>query len=244
MDVPEKSFCGVSGEAEEGRAALRARETVFPCREEGMRLLGRRDRRLGRVIAHLGPLRRPVEPDLFVGLVDGIISQQISGKAARTISGRVRAAAGRLTPEQLLALDPECLRACGLSQRKAGYLVGVAKAVQSGSLDMHALHQASDEEVIRRLSALSGIGVWTAEMLLIFSLCRPDVLSWGDLGIRQGMARLYGDRTLTRERFEQRRKRYSPYGSLASLYLWEVAGMEPGRARRIARGELASGCRI
>ncbi|MEF2676781.1 MAG: DNA repair protein, partial [Bilophila wadsworthia] len=78
--------------------------------------------------------------------------------------------------------------------------------------------------------------VWTAEMLMIFSLCRPDVLSWGDLGIRRGMALLYGDRELTRERFERRRKRYSPYGSVVSLYLWSIAGMEEALAVKLPRG--------
>lgn len=90
--------------------------------------------------------------------------------------------------------------------------------------------------MIRELSALNGIGVWTAEMLMIFSLCRPDVLSWGDLGIRRGMALLYGDRELTRERFEHRRKRYSPYGSVVSLYLWSLAGMEEALAVKLPKG--------
>ena len=102
--------------------------------------------------------------------------------------------------------------------------------------ELEALRHAPDEELIRKLSALNGIGVWTAEMLMIFSLCRPDVLSWGDLGIRRGMALLYGDRELTRERFERRRKRYSPYGSVVSLYLWSIAGMEEALAVKLPRG--------
>ena len=113
---------------------------------------------------------------------------------------------------------------------QGGYIQGIAREVASGALDLEALRHAPDEELIRELSALNGIGVWTAEMLMIFSLCRPDVLSWGDLGIRRGMALLYGDRELTRERFERRRKRYSPYGSVVSLYLWSLAGMEEALA--------------
>ncbi len=221
--LPPEEACGSAS------AAL-----LFPCSEEGLARLAKRDKRLGRVIARLEPPQRPVQPDCFVGLVDSIVAQQISGKAAKTVSGRLRAAVGRLTPEALAHIEPEALRACGLSQRKAAYVQGVAAAVLSGALDMERLHLAPDAEAIRILSALDGVGVWTAEMLLIFSLCRPDVLSWGDLGIRQGMARLYGDRTLTRERFEQRRRRYSPFGSLASLYLWELAGMDTERAKRLA----------
>lgn len=112
----------------------------------------------------------------------------------------------------------------------------LAEAVLSGGLDLEAMRHVPDEEVIRRLARLDGIGVWTAEMLLIFSLCRPDVLSWGDLGIRRGMALLYGDRELTRERFERRRKRYAPYGSAASFYLWALAGVEETLARTLVKG--------
>ncbi len=83
----------------------------------------------------------------------------------------------------------------------------------------------ADEEIIDVLSSLRGIGVWTAEMLLLFSLCRPDVVSWGDQAIRRGMMNLYGLKTLSREQFERYRRRYSPYGSVASLYLWAISGM-------------------
>jgi len=91
---------------------------------------------------------------------------------------------------------------------------------------LDALREMPDETVIERLCALKGIGVWTAEMLLIFSLGRPDVLSWGDLAIRRGMTRLYGLKELTREKFEMYRKRYSPYGTVASLYIWAVSHEE------------------
>jgi DNA-3-methyladenine glycosylase II len=110
-----------------------------------------------------------------------------------------------------------------MSMRKAGYIRGIGEAVASGRLDLDVLREFPDNEVITRLLALNGVGVWTAEMLLIFSMERPDVLSWGDLAIRRGMMRLYGRDTLDREVFERYRKRYSPYGSIASLYLWEIS---------------------
>nr|MCU0538679.1 DNA-3-methyladenine glycosylase 2 family protein [Desulfobacterales bacterium] len=100
------------------------------------------------------------------------------------------------------------------------------EAALRGDLDLAELGRLPDEGVIRKLSALPGIGVWTAEMLLIFSLCRPDVVSWGDLAIRRGMMRLYGLKELSRPRFDRFRKRYSPYGSVASLYLWAVSAEE------------------
>ena len=95
--------------------------------------------------------------------------------------------------------------------------------MHGGELDLAALAALPDQGVIDCLTALNGIGVWTAEMLLIFCLRRPDVVSWGDLAIRRGMMRLYNLRTLSREQFERRRKQYAPYGSVASLYLWALA---------------------
>ena len=209
---------------------------VFPCGGEALDALKCRDKRLGRVIERLGPIRRGVEPDLFTALVDSVIAQQISGRAAQTISDRLHGLVGNFTPQGLVEAEPSQIQQCGLSQRKVGYIQGIAREVASGALDLEALRHAPDEELIRELSALNGIGVWTAEMLMIFSLCRPDVLSWGDLGIRRGMALLYGDRELTRERFEHRRKRYSPYGSVVSLYLWSLAGMEEALAVKLPKG--------
>ena len=107
--------------------------------------------------------------------------------------------------------------------RKAGYIKGVAEAVTAGKLNLKLLSGKTDAEVIRELSSFPGIGVWTAEMLLIFSLGRRDVLSWSDLAIRRGMLALYGHRELTRGMFEDCRRRYSPYGSVASLYLWALS---------------------
>ena len=92
-----------------------------------------------------------------------------------------------------------------------------------GELDLAGLRSLSDADVILRLTALPGVGRWTAEMYLLFSLQRPDVVSWGDLAIRRGMMNLYGLTTLSREEFDRYRRRYSPYGSVASLYLWAVS---------------------
>jgi DNA-3-methyladenine glycosylase II len=110
-----------------------------------------------------------------------------------------------------------------MSMRKATYIKGMAEACAKGDLDLDGLKLLPDQEVVARLSALRGIGAWTAEMILIFSLQRPDVVSWNDLAIRRGMMILYGLDQLTRDRFDQHRKRYSPYGSVASLYLWEIS---------------------
>ena len=207
---------------------------VFPCGGEALDALKRRDKRLGRVIGRLGAIRRGVEPDLFTALVDSVIAQQISGRAAQTISDRLHGLVGNFTPQSLAELIPHRSSSVASASVRWG-IFRVSPARPLPVLWIWRPAPCPDEELIRKLSALNGIGVWTAEMLMIFSLCRPDVLSWGDLGIRRGMALLYGDRELTRERFERRRKRYSPYGSVASLYLWSLAGMEEALAVRLPR---------
>lgn len=107
--------------------------------------------------------------------------------------------------------------------RKAGYIIGIADAVISEKLNLNKIPDMTDKEVIDTLIQLKGIGVWTAEMLLISSLNRPDILSWGDLAIQRGIMRLYRHKTLDKIRFARYRKRYSPYGSTASLYLWALS---------------------
>lgn len=185
--------------------------------------LTKRDRKLGDAISEIGRIERPVMPDLFEALVAGIASQQISAKAATTVWRRMEERFGRVSPETIAAAPADEIQQCGISMRKAGYIKRIGETVAGGSLSLDQLKTAPDEEVIARLTALSGVGIWTAEMLLIFSMERPDVVSWGDLAIRRGMMRLYGLGTLDREAFERYRRRYSPFGSVASLYLWEIS---------------------
>ncbi len=183
-----------------------------------------RDPLLGNVIDSIGMLSRAVHPDPFSALVNSIVAQQISMKAADTVWERLTALlGGAVTPEAVGAAEMQALQACGMSMRKASYIKGAGDAALSGVVDFGALHALPDQEVIRRLTALRGVGVWTAEMLLIFSLRRPDVLSWGDFGIRRGIMRLHGLDTLSKAEFEDFRALYSPYGSVASLYFWEIA---------------------
>jgi DNA-3-methyladenine glycosylase II len=185
--------------------------------------LKKRDRKLGVAIDGIGMIERNVTPDLFTALVASVASQQISAKAAKTVWLRLEERLGTITPSSITRTTPEEIQQCGMSMRKAGYIKGIGDAVADGRLDLEGIHELSDNDVIARLSALNGVGVWTAEMLLIFSMERPDVLSWGDLAIRRGMMRLYGKETIDRAAFERYRKRYSPFGSVASLYLWEIS---------------------
>ena len=160
--------------------------------------------------------------DLFFALVQSIVSQQLSVHAAAAVFSRLeKFLGGSVDTESILKADPEAMRQCGLSCRKVEYLQGIARAAASGEIVFHELGQLSDDEIIKRLTCLRGVGIWTAEMLLIFALGRKDVLSFKDLGIRKGMRLLYKlDHDVTPDEFEVLRRKYSPYGTLASFYLW------------------------
>ena len=185
--------------------------------------LKQQDEQLAQAMERIGPIERPVIPDLFTALVSSIVHQQISNKAAATVWGRVVQRIGSITPQAVVAVPVEEIQKLGMSMRKASYIQQISSAVASGDLDLNELHALPDNEVVERLSAQPGIGVWTAEMLMIFSMQRPDVVSWHDLAIRRGMMNLYGHSELKRPQFDNYRQRYSPYGSVASLYLWRIS---------------------
>lgn len=196
---------------------------IFAYGQEVITYLKSKDAKLGAAIDGIGIIEREIIPDPFTALVSCIVSQQISKKAAMTVWDRLINCFSPLTPGNIAKARIEEIRACGLSARKAQYINGIAAAALSGQVDFDKLHTLSDEEVIRTLSSLRGVGIWTAEMILLFSLGRPDVVSFGDLAIRRGMQNLYGLPELTKEEFDHYRSRYSPYGSVASLYLWALS---------------------
>jgi len=165
--------------------------------------LTRRDRKLGRAIGHIGKIERQVMPDLFAALVRSVVAQQISRKAADTVWGRLCESLLDITPRNVAGTDVSDIQKCGLSMRKATYIKGIGEAAVCGELDLLELKEMPDDGIIEKLSTLPGIGVWTAEMLLIFSLCRPDVVSWGDLAIRRGMMNLYGLKELSKKQFDR-----------------------------------------
>jgi len=181
------------------------------------------DKQLGEAIDRIGKVERPVISDLFQALIHSIVGQQLSTKAASTIWNRIQERFGDISPKTISSLEINEIQQCGMTMRKAGYIRGIAESVFSEELDLDDLHNLPDMEVIRLLSSLDGIGVWTAEMLLINSMERPDVLSWGDMGIRRGIMRLYGLSELTKKQFGEYRSRYSPYGSVASIYIWKIS---------------------
>lgn len=198
--------------------------TIFRYGETELAWLRSRDERLAEAIDAIGRVEREVDPDLFSSVMHHIIGQQISTKAQATIWARMREALGEVTPVAVLAAGPERLQALGMTYRKAGYLVEFARRVEVGEFDLDAVAAMPDEDAITALDALPGIGRWTAEMILLFCLERPDVLAFDDLAIQRGMRMLYHHRRITPRLFARYRRRYSPYGSVAGLYLWAIAG--------------------
>ena len=196
----------------------------FEYGETELSYLRQKDKRLGEVIDRIGHIERAVDPDLFSSIVHHIIGQQISTKAQATIWQRLQDALGEVNAETVLAAGTPKLQALGMTFRKAEYITDLAQKVRDGTFDPDGIWQKADEEAIRELSSLKGVGIWTAEMILLFCMQRPDVLSYDDLAIQRGLRMLYHHRSIDRKRFEMYRRRFSPYGSVASLYLWAVAG--------------------
>ncbi|MGN0919640.1 MAG: methylated-DNA--[protein]-cysteine S-methyltransferase [Alphaproteobacteria bacterium] len=181
-------------------------------------------KKLAFVIDTLGPIQRKVDTDLFSSVVHHIVGQQISNKALTTIWHRIEKALGQVNADSVLKAGSVQLQSLGISAKKAAYITDFAHKVKNKELDLKALWDKSDAEVIRELSALKGVGVWTAEMLLLFCMERKDVLSFQDLGIQRGLKMLYHHKKITRSLFQKYRKKFSPFCSVASLYLWAVAG--------------------
>ncbi len=182
-----------------------------------------KDKKLGAVIDRLGHIERNVHTDLFRAVVHSIVGQQISNKALATVWGRITTLVGKIDAGHLLATGIDPLQSCGISFKKAENIIDLSNKVASGEFDLNAIGSMSDEQAIETLSSLKGVGVWTAEMLLLFCLQRPDILSFGDFAIQRGLRMVYHHRRIDRRLFEKYRRRFSPYGSVASLYLWAVS---------------------
>ncbi len=194
------------------------------------------DKKLAAAIDAVGHVYREMEEgNLFSGVVHHIIGQQISSSAQATVWRRMQENLGEIDSSTVSEASIGLLQSCGTTFKKAEYIKRFAEKVESGEFDIEGVADMPDAEAIVALSSLDGIGVWTAEMLLLFNLGRPDILSFGDLAIHRGMRMVYHHRKVTRQMFERYRRRYSPYGSVASLYLWAVSHMDvPGYDRDYA----------
>lgn len=202
-----------------------------------LRTLRRADPTLGRAIASIGRFTLPSDPrttnSVYAALTRAIVSQQLSGRAAATIHGRLCAlfprprgrGAGGPRPEDILAAPDEALRGAGLSRAKTLALRDLAtRTLDGGVPTLAAARRMDDEEIVERLTAVRGVGRWTAQMFLIFELGRPDVLPIDDFGVRKGFALAFGQSALPTPRaLAEHGERWAPWRTVASWYLWRVA---------------------
>jgi len=197
-------------------------------------ILSEQDPVLRRLAAAAGPPRvGPPSETHFAALVRSVLCQQLAGAAAAAIHGRLIAAlGGEVIPQRLLALPDGALRSAGLSANKAASLQDLAAKVLDGTvvLDPARLRAESDAEVVARLTAVRGIGKWTAEMFLMFQLRRLDVWPTGDLGVRKGFALAWGIPTPTARELDPLGDPYRPYRSVVAWYCWRAAELYGGAA--------------
>jgi DNA-3-methyladenine glycosylase II len=177
---------------------------------------------LADIIDRVGAYKATYNDPVFGSLVRSIVYQQLSGKAASTIYGRLREATGEpVSPEAILALDADRLRELGLSKQKAAYIRDLAEKTASQELAFEHFPRMTNDQILEQLTRVKGIGVWTVQMFLMFALRRPDVLPCGDLGIRNAVAKAYGfDSPPSAVQIEEIGVKGQPYRSVASWYLW------------------------
>lgn len=195
---------------------------IISFTEEEYQSLKSKDKKLSSYIDTVGPLVREGIEDPYLALLDNIIAQQVSLKAAISISKRFFERFPEGHPQMILDASIESLRECGLSSSKAQYLKNIAEVKKKAVVDFEQLSSMDSKTIYDQLIQIKGVGRWTVEMLLIFSLNKKDILSYGDLAIRKGMEKLY-QKELTVEFFEKKKKRLSPQLTLASFYFWHAS---------------------
>lgn len=189
-----------------------------------MEYLKNKDEKIGEVIDKIGYIEREIDSDLFSAVVHHIVGQQISTKAQITVWNRIQKDLGDVNAQTVFSAGIDNLQSFGISYRKASYIYEFAIKVKEGEFDLESVCEKSDSEAIAMLSSLKGIGVWTAEMILLFCLERPNIFSFNDIALLRGLRMVYHHRKIDRKLFEKYRRRFSPYCSIASFYLWAVAG--------------------
>lgn len=191
--------------------------------QKAIESLSAQDKILGAYIQKTGPLSRDTLEDPYQSTLDCIIAQQVSGKAAQSIGNKVFARFPNGDPKGILEATEEEMRSLGLSRSKVAYLKNVAQTKFDGTIDWDKLNTLPTQQVFETLLPIKGVGLWTVEMVLIFSLKRMDVMSYDDLGIRRGIMRLYHVEKVTKEFFTELVTRYAPYQTYASFYLWQAS---------------------
>ena len=190
---------------------------------EAITYLSEKDPILGGVIKKIGPIEKRQAETYFISLVSSIISQQLSTKVADVIYARFEALFDKfIIPEEVLKIPDQTMRDIGMSWAKIKYVKALSEYAIKSDKVFEQFDTMSDEEIITELTAVKGIGRWTAEMFLIFTMERPDIFSYGDLGLKRAIERLYGFKTeLAEKQMKKIVDRWSPYRSVASRYLWK-----------------------
>ena len=199
---------------------------ILNAQHPAVQYLCKKDKRLAKLIDMVGDIEYRTQADCFARLVRSVINQMLSNKAAYVIGGRVaELCGGVITPENLLKLDREQLRGAGLSYSKADSILGIAKAASDGSLNFSNFPNMTDEEVLKELTRLRGIGTWSDKMYLIFTLDRKDVLPYEDVAFQQTYAWLYKTKDLQPTSIGKRCKKWKPYSSIAARYFYYALDM-------------------
>ncbi len=189
---------------------------------EALRHLKNADTVLGRLIDQVGSVELELGEDRFTALARAVAGQQLSVSAARTIWKRLVTLVGTIDAETIASTDREAMRSVGLSGAKAAYIADLAFQVREGAVNLAGIDRLQDEDAIRELMRIRGVGRWTAEMFLIFSLGRMDVFAQDDVGLQRAMLAAYGIDRSSSHALSDIAQRWRPYRSVASLYLWEA----------------------
>lgn len=189
---------------------------------EDLTMLKSKDETLGKTMDLVKPRPRVLHPDLFENMVRQMVSQQISLKSAETVWKRFEKQYTTITPAHILEKPREEMSSLGISPTKAQWIYEAAGKFQNDPTFYQLLRRKSNEEIKNHLLTFRGVGPWTVDMLLIFTLRRKDILSYEDLGVRLGLMKLYGLDKISKKEFKTYQDRFSPLGTLASLYFWAI----------------------
>ncbi len=189
----------------------------YPITNEALTHLSSVDRALAKIIATYPRPKRKLFSSPFECLVSCIVQQQISGKVAEKIFAKIESHYNDITAQNLLSAGRQELCSCGISEQKADTILNVAQALYNGVIDFDSLDTISDFEIEKSLLSFKGIGIWMVEMFLIFALARSNIFSTKDLGIRRAFSKLHPD-----EDIKKFKKLYSPFGTTATIYLWQI----------------------
>ncbi len=195
----------------------------FKYGEKELNFLKNKDKKMKYAIEELGFVKRDRDVDIYIAIIKAMIGQQISIEAAKTVYNNLKLKVDDIKAESIVKLNVEDIQSCGMTLKKAGYIIDFTNKVLNNEFELEELRDLEDSIVIKKLCEINGIGEWTAEMLLANTLERKDIFSYKDIAIHRGLRMLYGHKEISKELFEKYRKRYSPYGTVASIYLWAIA---------------------